>query len=382
MPGYKHSDVGVIPEDWKDVSLGEVAEIRMCKRIFAEQTNLIGDIPFFKIGTFGRTPDAFISGDLYREYRRKYSFPNKGDILLSAAGTLGKTVIFDGGDAYFQDSNIVWLDIDRRKIKNEYLYQCYQIIKWASPEGSTISRLYNGIIRNTKIPLPPTETEQYAIANALSDADALIGSLQKLIAKKRQIKQGAMQTLLNPYENGKLKTGWTVQKLGEMCEKITTGKLDANAMVTHGDYPFFTCAKEHYWIDKYAFDTEALLVSGNGANVGYIHYYNGKFNAYQRTYVLSGFSNHIHFLKLYMARNLQERIRIEVNAGNTPYIVMGTLTEMDVFLPIDVSEQIKIAKILSDMDSELEVLETKLAKYQQIKQGMMQNLLTGRIRLV
>ena len=92
-PGYKMTEVGVIPEDWKDAPLGGLAEIRMCKRIFSEQTNSSGDIPFFKIGTFGRAPDAFISGDLYREYKRKYSFPKKGDVLLSAAGTLGRTVV-------------------------------------------------------------------------------------------------------------------------------------------------------------------------------------------------------------------------------------------------------------------------------------------------
>ena len=124
MPGYKLSDVGVIPQDWKDASLGEIAEIRMCKRIFLEQTKPTGDIPFFKIGTFGKMPDAYISFDIYRAYKRKYSFPHRGDILLSAAGTLGKTVIYDGVDAYFQDSNIVWLDIDQEKITNEYLFQC------------------------------------------------------------------------------------------------------------------------------------------------------------------------------------------------------------------------------------------------------------------
>lgn len=194
--GYKQTEVGVIPEEWEDINLGKIAEIRMCKRIFTEQTNPSGDIPFFKIGTFGKTPDAFISCDLYREYKRKYSFPEKGDILLSAAGTLGKTVVYDGQDAYFQDSNIVWLQIDPRKVTNEYLYHCYQVIKWASPEGSTISRLYNGIIRNTRIPLPPTEAEQRAIATALSDMDALLDGLDRLIAKKRDLKQATMQQLL------------------------------------------------------------------------------------------------------------------------------------------------------------------------------------------
>src|SRR5690606_33281709 len=111
------------------------------------------------------------------------------------------------------------------------------------------------------------------------------------IAKKRLIKQGAMQELLTP------KDDWEVKKLGEVIEKCTTGKLDANAMVENGDYRFYTCAREFYYINEYAFDDEALLISGNGANVGYIHYYKGKFNAYQRTYVLLGFKINALFLK-------------------------------------------------------------------------------------
>ena len=181
--------------EWESALLGEVADIRMCKRIFAEQTNPSGEIPFFKIGTFGGIPDAFISFALYDEYRRKYSFPRKGDILLSAAGTLGKTVIYDGCDAYFQDSNIVWLDVDKQKIANEYLYQCYQRIEWESPEGSTISRLYNGIIRATKVPLPPL-AEQRVIAKTLSDMDSEIEALEPKRNKTKLIKQGMMQELL------------------------------------------------------------------------------------------------------------------------------------------------------------------------------------------
>jgi type I restriction enzyme, S subunit len=181
--------------EWESALLGEVADIRMCKRIFAEQTNPSGEIPFFKIGTFGGIPDAFISFALYDEYRRKYSFPRKGDILLSAAGTLGKTVIYDGCDAYFQDSNIVWLDVDKQKIANEYLYQCYQRIEWESPEGSTISRLYNGIIRATKVPLPPL-AEQRVIAKTLSDMDFEIEALEQKRNKTKLIKQGMMQELL------------------------------------------------------------------------------------------------------------------------------------------------------------------------------------------
>jgi type I restriction enzyme S subunit len=153
-------------------------------------------------------------------------------------------------------------------------------------------------------------------------------------------------------------------------------------MVENGEYRFYTCAKEYYWIDRYAFDTEALLVSGNGANVGYIHHYRGKFNAYQRTYVLFDFLDDILFIKLFMDRNLQNRIRTEVNAGNTPYIKMDTLAEMEIKIPPTKAEQAAIAKILSDMDAEIEQLEQKLDKYRMIKQGMMQQLLTGKIRLL
>jgi type I restriction enzyme S subunit len=175
--------------------------------------------------------------------------------------------------------------------------------------------------------------------------------------------------------------GWHRKFLGEICGRITTGKLDANAMVSDGDFPFFTCAREPYRIDTYAFDDEALLVSGNGANVGYVHYFNGKFNAYQRTYVLTNFAADVQFMKHFLERNLKERIRVEVNAGNTPYITMGTLTQMEVFLPQRFSEQQSIATALSDADAYIVSLEQLITKKHHIKQGVMQELLTGKRRL-
>ena len=180
---------------------------------------------------------------------------------------------------------------------------------------------------------------------------------------------------------GSIPEEWESTTLGGVCGRITTGKLDANAMVADGDFPFFTCARENYWIDKYAFDYEALLVSGNGANVGYVHYYDGKFNAYQRTYVISEFSADVQFLKLFLERNLHERIRVEVNAGNTPYITMGTLTEMEVVLPRSRDEQRAIATALSDMDGLLGGLDRLIAKKRDLKQAAMQQLLTGQTRL-
>lgn len=114
----KQTEIGLIPEDWEVKSLGEIGEPCMCKRILKEQTSPTGDIPFYKIGTFGGIPDAYISRELFEQYKEQYNYPKKGTLLLSAAGTIGRVVVFDGKDSYFQDSNIVWIDNDETKVTN------------------------------------------------------------------------------------------------------------------------------------------------------------------------------------------------------------------------------------------------------------------------
>ena len=172
------------------------------------------------------------------------------------------------------------------------------------------------------------------------------------------------------------KTKWKRKKLDSICNYITTGKLDANAMVEGGEYRFYTCAENHYKIDTYAFEGQSLLISGNGANVGYIHYYNGKFNAYQRTYVLQNFDENIFYIKHYLKAYLKDRIAKEVNAGNIPFIKLNTLTDMNIQYPESKDEQQKIADILSTCDEVIEKTEETIEKYRQIKAGMMQDLFT------
>lgn len=196
------------------------------------------------------------------------------------------------------------------------------------------------------------------------------------VATHKKVRAGYKAT-----ELGVVPEDWHVKKIADVCENITTGKLDANAMVLNGQYRFYTCAKDYYFINKYAFDTEALLISGNGANVGYIHHYKGKFNAYQRTYVLSGFSEDILYTKSYLDRNLKERIKVEVNAGGTPYIVRGTLADMLAVFPENKNEQKAIASALSDIDSYIESLSKLIEKRKNIKIATMQQLLTGKKRL-
>lgn len=157
----------------KKYKLGEIGEIRMCKRILKSETNPYFGIPFYKIGTFGKIADAFIDPLLYKHYKKSYSFPRKGDVLISAAGTIGKSVIYNGEDAYFQDSNIVWIEHDQSIVLNEFLYYLLNSIQWIPSKGSTIFRLYNDDIRNKEVFIPSIK-EQRGIVSVLSSIDRKI----------------------------------------------------------------------------------------------------------------------------------------------------------------------------------------------------------------
>ena len=156
--------------------IGDIGRICMCKRIMKNQTNSESGIPFYKIGTFGKVADAYISNDVYEEYKKMYSYPKKGDILMSASGTIGRTVVFNGEPSYFQDSNIVWVDNDETKVFNSYLNYYYQIIEWKT-QGGTIKRLYNNLLAGATIKYPSLE-EQRRIVSILDRFESLTTSLQ------------------------------------------------------------------------------------------------------------------------------------------------------------------------------------------------------------
>ena len=164
----------------------------MCKRVFKEQTSEIGEIPFYKIGTFGGEPDAFISKDLFNEYKSKYSYPNNGDILISASGSIGRTVEFTGKNEYFQDSNIVWLE-HGNEIDNRFLKVLYSVVEW-SCEGSTIKRLYNDNFLKTKFMLPKIE-EQIKIGEYFQLLDHLITLHQKKCDQLKNLKKFMLQNM-------------------------------------------------------------------------------------------------------------------------------------------------------------------------------------------
>ncbi|MBY3693102.1 restriction endonuclease subunit S [Vibrio cholerae] len=423
--GYKQTEVGVIPTDWDAVCLGDVSEVRMCKRILAGQTQKIGAIPFFKIGTFGGEPDAYIPQFLYEDFKAKYSFPDKGDILISAAGTLGKSVIYDGMPAYFQDSNIVWLKVNQRKLLNEYLYHYYKVIKWASSEGSTIARLYNGIIRASMIALPAT-LEQTAIANALSDVDALISELERLIAKKQAIKTATMQQLLTgrtrlpqfalredgkpkgtkPSELGEIPEDWerisigrdTVLKARIGWQALTTKEYQTTGdiyLVTGTDFDSGAVKWERcFYVSEWRYkqdqniqlrnDDVLITKDGTIGKVGYVTALSRPATLNSGVFVVRPKNNNLmqRFLFYVLTSRVFDDFINRITAGSTiTHLYQKDFVNFEFSAPC-IEEQTAIATILSDMDEEIQALEQRLGKTRQIKQGMMQELLTGKTRLL
>ena len=180
-------------DTWEQRKFKDYGSVAMCKRIFKYETSDSGDIPFYKIGTFGNKADAFITNEKYEYYKSKFSFPNKGDILLSASGTIGRIVEYSGEKAYFQDSNIVWLN-HNDNIKNSFLKVLYPIVKWDGIEGSTIKRLYNSNFLSTEIHVPKVK-EQEKIGVLFEKIDNLITLHQHKLEKLKNMKKSLLNKM-------------------------------------------------------------------------------------------------------------------------------------------------------------------------------------------
>ena len=381
--GYKRTDAGIIPEDWKVNTLGEIGNVRMCKRVLKQQTRSNGDVPFYKIGTFGGVADAYINHSLFEEFKRKYSYPKKGDVLISAAGTIGRSVIFDGSPSYFQDSNIVWIENDESKATNEYLWHCYQVTKWAVSHGGTVARLYNDSLR-TKIHVPvPPLSEQRAISQALSDVDALITTLDRLIAKKRDIKQATMQQLLT----GKTRLSgfsgkWETKTLGEVASVAKGTQLHSSETNVEGDFPHFNGGMSaSSYTDKANTPAETIAISEGGNSCGYVQFIPEPFWCGGHCYAIVPSKVDKRFLYHTLKGSQASIMGLRVGSG-LPNVQKSALTAFKIRIPCDSSEQAAIAAVLSDIDDELSALEARRDKTRLLKQGMMQELLTGKTRLI
>lgn len=242
--------------DMVTTTLGEIGKVKMCKRILKKQTSSKGDIPFYKIGTFGGQADSFIDRDLFEEYRKNFSYPRIGNILISAAGTIGRTVRYTGEDAYYQDSNIVWIDNDESKVLDDYLYYLYQNINWVATTGATITRLYNSNIESMVISFPKDLNVQRRIVDILKPIDDKIvlnntiseqlESMAKTIydywflqfefpnEEGKPYKSSGGKMVWNEELQREIPEGWGVDSISSMIDSKKTG--DWGKETKQGDY--------------------------------------------------------------------------------------------------------------------------------------------------
>ena len=336
------------------------------KRVCNEENNIFGLV---EVNTIEKDRFSVRNNDLF--FTRTSETSNE----------IGLTSVYKGNNIDLVFSGFILRARPKKKV--ESLFYAYylrnrkmrkEIIKHSS---ITTRALTSGTLLYELLLSSPQVEEQQKIGDFFMLLDKRIEQQEQKIALLKDYKKAMMQKIFSQKirfkdENGNNYPDWEEKKLGEVCN-ITTGKLDANAMSPGGKYRFYTCAKEFYNIDYFAFDTEALLISGNGANVGYIHYYNGKFNAYQRTYVLDNFSQNTLFIKYFLDEFLYKRINSEKKDGNTPYIVIGVLLEMKLLFPI-LSEQEKISILLFKIDNNIEKQEIILEKLKSKKKSLLYNM--------
>jgi len=415
--GYKQTEVGVIPEDWIVTELADLCSklnvgfVGICEPYFTDEAN---GILLIRTGNlhendFVLEGSRFVTTEFHQRNRKSQVIA--GDILIARHGSSGNAVIVPDYIKEANTLNIVILRINEKKVSN--YYSVYAINSLAvknqvynSTAGSTQGVINTKAIAKLKIPLPPTQAEQTAIATALNDADALISKLEKLIAKKRNIKRGAMQELLKP------KAGWEVKKLGEIFKFLNTANNSRADLAESGEVEyihygdihtrwncFLDCSKNELpFIDKAKVNSIPFLENGDLVIADASEDYEGlatcvEIKNIEKRKIVAG----LHTLLLrgdknIMADGFKGYLRnyhgvkdtlIRLSTGVSVFGISKTnLKEVEVSIPPTIEEQTHIVQILSDMEAEIEALENKLEKYKMIKQGMMQNLLTGKIRLV
>lgn len=384
--GYKQTEIGVIPEDWKIITFGKVMKIhhgKNQKQIESEN---------------GMYPILASGGQI--GWGNSYLW-DKPSVLIGRKGTINKPRYYD--EPFWTVDTLFYSEInDQANAKFTYYKFC--MIDWMQyNEASGVPSLNTSSIENVVVAYPSNKKEQTVIANALSDVDALISELEKLITKKQAIKIATMQQLLTGQtrlpqfslrengtpkgtkhsEFGKIPEDWIIDSIGNLIS-ITTGSRNTQDRVDEGAYPFFVRSQTVERINSFSFDGEAVLTAGDGVGTGKIfHYINGKFDFHQRVYLMYNFGDRLngYFFYIFFSNNFYDRIMSMTAKSSVDSVRREMITDMKIVLPTK-EEQTAIATILSDMDEEIQALEQRLGKIRQIKQGMMQELLTGKTRLI
>lgn len=389
-------------EDWEQRKLGEIGSVMMCRRIFKNQTSESGEIPFYKIGTFGGVADAFITKALFEEYRLKYPFPEKGDVLISASGSIGRTVEYTGEEAYFQDSNIVWLKHDENVV-NTFLRNVYEVIKWSGVEGSTIKRLYNDNILRTRIKFP-TISEQEKIARFLDGFDLLLSLHQRKLEKLKILKKAMLEKMFP--KNGEkvpeirffgFTDDWEQCKLGEIVERVTRKNENMESTLALTISAQYGLINQEEFFDKriaskniegyflirkgeFAYNKSTSMDAPWGAVKRLDRYGRGVLST---LYILFRILNEqqvdSEYLVSYYCTDLWhtevQKIAAE-GARNHGLlnIAPNDFFEMNLAAPKELKEQTKIGRLFQSLDSLLSLHQRKLEKLHQIKKSMLERM--------
>ena len=304
-------------------------------------------------------------GDIFYQTVRPYQ---KNNCYFSI--NVGNSYVFSTGYAQLRsyiDGYFLFSALQQERFVNNVLNRC---------TGTSYPAINSADLASISIRIPVNRKEQYGIGVLFRDLDRKIALKQKKYDALIEAKKGLLQKIFSREirfkdDNGEEYPAWMRDILGKYCS-IKTGKLDANVANPNGKYKFFTCSKKDSQIDEYAFDGEAILIAGNG-EVGHTKYYCGKFNAYQRTYVLMGFSIMAKYLILAIDYYLPSVVRSDMQQGAMPYIKLNTLTDLTLPIPC-LEEQKKIADFLSTVDEKIETVRKELDCWKIIKKGLLQQM--------
>lgn len=392
--GYKQTELGIIPEDWEIVRLGDIGNFSKGAGISREDAQT-GNIPAIRYGEIYTTHNYCIQifysyiDTVVAQHAKLLSY---GDILFACSGEtkedIGKSVAYVNDIIAYAGGDIIVLSPDQSCYDSRFMgyatnaaYVVSQ--KSAKGQGDAVVHISKDSLAEIMLYVPQNKDEQQAIAEALSDIDGLIVALDKKIAKKRLIKQGAMQQLLTGKKRlPGFSDPWMERKLGAISH-IKTGSCNGDQAVDNGKYPFFVRSQKVYAIDSYSYDGEAILVPGEGGIGSIFHYINGKFDYHQRVYKISDFADNVcgKYIFFYMSRYFGEYALSLTVKATVDSLRLPTFEEFVICMPLNIEEQQAIATILNDMDKEIDDLEAQRDKYRLLKSGMMQKLLTGQIRL-
>ena len=387
--GYKQTELGVIPEDWEVKQISDFTSVVTGGTPSTQHAEYWGgDIRWMNSGELNLKFVYDVEGRITEEGLNNSSthiIPAKCVLVgLAGQGKTRGTAAYNLVSLCTNQSIAAFLPTDTHS--SLYLYyvidSLYDYLRLLSSGDGGRGGLNKQILSSLNIVLPPI-AEQRAIAEALSDVDGLIATLDKKIAKKRLLKQGAMQQLLTGKKRLPGFTDeWIEKKLGKMSH-IKTGSRNGDQAVENGKYPFFVRSQKVYAIDTYSFDGEAILVPGEGGIGNIFHYINGKFDFHQRVYKISDFADEVcgKFIYFYMSRYFGEYALSLTVKATVDSLRLPTFEEFVICMPSDIKEQQAIATILSEMDKEIANLEAQRDKYRLLKSGMIQKLLTGQIRL-